>query len=117
MSGKTALPPVPPSLKQIASYIQRADELKTKDPVMSYWCMCSSSLGLYYRSSLDLSGTYYAAQMGLDLQVHEVAARNYLYTLISVLEEACSTFASVRNSQLTFGADEEGAQEQRCHRK
>ena len=32
------LPPVPPSLKSIAPYLQRAEELRTQDPVIAYWC-------------------------------------------------------------------------------
>ena len=43
-------------------------------------------------SKLSKIGTYYAAQTGLDLKVHEIAARDYLYTLIAALEEVCSTF-------------------------
>ncbi|KAL5534299.1 hypothetical protein ACEPAG_761 [Sanghuangporus baumii] len=63
------LPPLPSSLKAISSYIQRADELRQKDPVMAYWC------------------TYYAAQLGLDLKSHEIGARDYLFALITLLEE------------------------------
>jgi vacuolar protein sorting-associated protein VTA1 len=28
-----------PELKSISPYLQRADELQTKEPVMAYWCM------------------------------------------------------------------------------
>ncbi|EJD04017.1 DUF605-domain-containing protein [Fomitiporia mediterranea MF3/22] len=63
------LPPLPASLRSISSYIQRAEELRTKDPVMAYWC------------------TYYAAQLGLDLKSHETGARDYLFALITFLEE------------------------------
>ena len=29
---------VPPELKSIQSFIQRAEEVKTTDPVIAYWC-------------------------------------------------------------------------------
>lgn len=32
------LPPMSSDLKSILPYLQRADELKQKDPVMAYWC-------------------------------------------------------------------------------
>ena len=35
------LPPVPPSLKSIAPYLQRSEELRTQDPIIAYWCKCS----------------------------------------------------------------------------
>jgi vacuolar protein sorting-associated protein VTA1 len=40
MSGQKllGLPLVPPELKQIAPYLQRADELKQQEPIMAYWC-------------------------------------------------------------------------------
>ena len=33
-----SLPPIPPELKPITPYLQRADEIATNDPVISYWC-------------------------------------------------------------------------------
>ncbi|KLO13962.1 DUF605-domain-containing protein [Schizopora paradoxa] len=69
--GKLAssLPPPPSSLKLIHPYVLRADELQTKDPVMAYWCL------------------YYAAQIGLDLKTHEPGARDYILSLITMLEK------------------------------
>lgn len=32
------LPSIPPDLKAIAPYLQRADETKSQDPIISYWC-------------------------------------------------------------------------------
>ncbi|KAI5123598.1 hypothetical protein M0805_003415 [Coniferiporia weirii] len=64
-----ALPQLPTSLKPIAPYIQRAEELRSKDPVIAYWC------------------TYYAAQLGLDQKSHEPGSQEYLLTLITLLEE------------------------------
>ena len=37
-TGPLGLPPVSPELKSISPFLQRADELRTKDPVMAYWC-------------------------------------------------------------------------------
>ena len=34
-----ALPPAPAALKSISPYLQRADELRNKEPVIAYWCM------------------------------------------------------------------------------
>ncbi|GJJ09407.1 hypothetical protein Clacol_003629 [Clathrus columnatus] len=33
-----SLPPIPSEHKAIAPYFQRAQELRTKDPIMAYWC-------------------------------------------------------------------------------
>ena len=33
------LPPISVSLKSIAPYLQRAEELVEREPVVAYWCM------------------------------------------------------------------------------
>lgn len=33
------LPTIPHDLKPMTAYLQRAEELKAQDPVISYWCM------------------------------------------------------------------------------
>lgn len=33
------LPPIPPDLKSIAPYLQRAHETRSQDQIISYWCM------------------------------------------------------------------------------
>ena len=38
-----SLPPVPSELKSIAPYLQRADEVASSDPVISYWCTSTES--------------------------------------------------------------------------
>ncbi|EPQ60342.1 DUF605-domain-containing protein [Gloeophyllum trabeum ATCC 11539] len=63
------LPPVPPELKAIIPYVQRADELSSRDPIMSYWC------------------AYTAAQTGIALKSKAPAARTYLFALLSLLEK------------------------------
>lgn len=62
------LPPVPPELKSLTPYLQRADELKTKEPVMAYWC------------------AYYAAQVGIGLKAKAIPCRNFLFELLGLLE-------------------------------
>jgi len=62
------LPPISPELKSIASYLQRADELKSQDPIMAYWC------------------AYYAAQVGISLKAKDNSSRDVLFSLLSVLE-------------------------------
>ncbi|KAI8980751.1 Vta1 like-domain-containing protein [Trametes punicea] len=63
-----SLPPIPPELKAITPYLQRADELATKDPVIAYWC------------------AYYAAQQGITLRVKDATARHFLLELLGLLE-------------------------------
>ncbi|KAH7104665.1 DUF605-domain-containing protein [Auriculariales sp. MPI-PUGE-AT-0066] len=60
---------VPPELKPIAPYIQRAKEIKHADPVMAYWC------------------TYYAAKQGITLKVRSKDGRAYLVELMDTLEK------------------------------
>ncbi|KAF8913135.1 Vta1 like-domain-containing protein [Gymnopilus junonius] len=67
-SSVLGLPPVPPELKPIAPYLQRAEELKNQDPVISYWC------------------AYYAAQLGLTLKARNTPDRDFLFALLGVLE-------------------------------
>ena len=40
------LPPIPPELKAITPYLQRAEEVKSTDPVISYWCKLLHSIAL-----------------------------------------------------------------------
>ncbi|PCH33882.1 DUF605-domain-containing protein, partial [Wolfiporia cocos MD-104 SS10] len=62
------LPPVPPELKTVSPYLQRADELSTKEPVVSYWC------------------AYYAAQVGIALKPKDAPSRKFLFSLLEALE-------------------------------
>ena len=45
------LPSLPPALKSIAPFLQHTHELKSRDPIMAYWC------------------AYYAAQVGISLKL------------------------------------------------
>ncbi|KAI0673396.1 Vta1 like-domain-containing protein [Trametes maxima] len=63
------LPPVPHDLKAIAPFIQRADEISTKDPVIAYWA------------------AYYAAEQGIALKAKDADSRHFLLQLLSMLEE------------------------------
>ncbi|THG97724.1 hypothetical protein EW026_g4329 [Hermanssonia centrifuga] len=71
-----SLPSVPQELKPIASYLQRAEEVKAKDPVVAYWC------------------AYYAAQVGIGLKAKEHTARTFLFDLLGVLETMKSDIGS-----------------------
>ncbi|KAF7303308.1 hypothetical protein MKEN_01294900 [Mycena kentingensis (nom. inval.)] len=59
----------PPALKPIAPFLQRADELRSQDPIVAYWC------------------TYYAAQVGISLKAKDSASRDYLFELLGNLEK------------------------------
>ncbi|KAH7916430.1 Vta1 like-domain-containing protein [Hygrophoropsis aurantiaca] len=62
------LPPISPELKSITPFLQRADELVKKEPVIAYWC------------------AYYAAQVGISLKAKDNASRNLLLELLGALE-------------------------------
>ncbi|KAH9846845.1 Vta1 like-domain-containing protein [Lenzites betulinus] len=64
-----ALPATPPELRAVTPFLQRADELAAKDPVMAYWC------------------AYYAAQQGIARKVKDSAARHFLFELLGLLEK------------------------------
>lgn len=68
-----SLPPIPPDLKPITPYIQRAHEIRAQDPVISYWC------------------AHYAAQVGISLKAVGVPNRNFLAALLTMLEGLRST--------------------------
>ena len=44
LSTKMAPPNVPASLKSIQPYITKAEEMKTADPVVSYYCISTHSV-------------------------------------------------------------------------
>ncbi|KIJ66291.1 hypothetical protein HYDPIDRAFT_86643, partial [Hydnomerulius pinastri MD-312] len=62
------LPPVSVGLKAIAPYLQRAEELVTREPVIAYWC------------------AYYAAQVGISIKAQDTGSRNLLLNLLNALE-------------------------------
>ncbi|TFK56740.1 DUF605-domain-containing protein [Heliocybe sulcata] len=84
-SSYLGLGTVPADLKSIASYMQRADELAGRDPIMSYWC------------------AYAAAQTGIALKSKATPARTYLFSLLSLLERMKSDVVSTLGK--TGGAD------------
>ncbi|KIP12528.1 hypothetical protein PHLGIDRAFT_97921, partial [Phlebiopsis gigantea 11061_1 CR5-6] len=59
---------LPRELKSIQPFLQRAEEVKSADPVIAYWC------------------TYYAAQLGIALKLKDNAARTFLFDLLGRLE-------------------------------
>ncbi|KAI0068115.1 DUF605-domain-containing protein [Artomyces pyxidatus] len=68
MSSYIGLPPIPSDLKPLTSFLQRADEVKKQDPIISYWC------------------AYYAAQVGISLKAPAPANRAFLSSLLTALE-------------------------------
>ena len=82
----TNLPPVPPSLKSIASYLQRAEELRTQDPIIAYWCKYNY-LWRYTTCAYFSEGAYYAAQIGINLKTRDAASRVLLLALLDALEQ------------------------------
>ncbi|KAF5368571.1 hypothetical protein D9758_002250 [Tetrapyrgos nigripes] len=68
-SSYLGLPPLSPALRSLAPFLQRADELKDKEPIVAYWCL------------------YYAAQNGIALKAKDNASRDLLLELLSTLEK------------------------------
>lgn len=62
------LPPVSVGLKAVAPFLQRAEELVEREPVIAYWC------------------AYYAAQVGISLKAKDAASRTLLFGLLTALE-------------------------------
>lgn len=82
------LPPVSPSLKSIAPYLQRAEELRTQDPIIAYWCKYNDIVDiLLYLPFYFLEGAFYAAQIGITLKAHDSASRDLLSALLGALEQ------------------------------
>ncbi|KZT05846.1 DUF605-domain-containing protein [Laetiporus sulphureus 93-53] len=71
-----SLPPVPPELKSISPYLQRAEELASQDAVVAYWCAC------------------YAAQLGIAAKAKEPASRKFLFDLLDILEKMKAQMSS-----------------------
>ncbi|KAG6814128.1 hypothetical protein H0H92_002123 [Tricholoma furcatifolium] len=62
------LPPIPAPLKPITPFLQRANELRNQDFVMTYWC------------------AYHAAQLGISLSAKDEDSRGLLFKLLGFLE-------------------------------
>ena len=81
------LPPVPPSLKSITPYLQRAEELRTQDPIIAYWCKYNLSQKYTTVLTLVSEGAYYAAQIGINLKTRDAPSRDLLLALLGALEQ------------------------------
>jgi vacuolar protein sorting-associated protein VTA1 len=88
------LPPIPPDLKPITPYIQRAHETRAQDPVISYWCMSGFVFATCSLPTHLFVGAYYAAQVGISLKAVGVPNRNFLAALLTMLEGLRSTVGS-----------------------
>lgn len=65
----------PAELKALLPFVQRANELRTADKVIAYWCC------------------YYAAQLGISGNAKESESKMYLLTLMDTLEDLKSKLA------------------------
>ena len=88
------LPPIPSDLKSIAPYLQRAQETKTQDPVISYWCTSWAYLHLCVLPTRPFVGAYYAAQVGISLKAVSTPNRAFLAALLTSLENLRSSVSS-----------------------
>ncbi|CAE6432838.1 unnamed protein product [Rhizoctonia solani] len=78
---------VPPELKPIAPFLQRADEMRTKDPIISFWC------------------EYYAVKKGLSLKLSGGGGRQFLAKLMDSLEatkKALRDHESIQNEEVAY---------------
>ncbi|KAG6817961.1 hypothetical protein H0H87_012429 [Tephrocybe sp. NHM501043] len=71
------LPPVSAALRPVIPFLQRANELRTQDPVMAYWC------------------AYHAAQIGISLKAKDPASRDVLFALLGFLERLKKEIGSI----------------------
>src|ERR1700761_5449001 len=88
------LPPIPPDLKPITPYVQRAHETRTQDPIISYWCMSGFIFATCTIPTHLFVGAYYAAQVGISLKAIGVPNRSFLAALLTMLEGLRSTVGS-----------------------
>ena len=81
------LPPVPPPLKSIAPYLQRAEELRTQDPIIAYSCKYNHLCRYTNYCTYFSEGAYHAAQIGISLKARDPASSNLLNALLGALEQ------------------------------
>ncbi|CAE6468583.1 unnamed protein product [Rhizoctonia solani] len=77
---------IPPELKPIAPFLQRADEMRAKDPIISFWC------------------EYYAVKKGLSLKLGS-GGRPFLANLMDSLEAtklALRSHESITNEEVAY---------------
>ncbi|KEP47726.1 DUF605 domain protein [Rhizoctonia solani 123E] len=77
---------IPAELKPIAPFLQRADEMRTKDPIISFWC------------------EYYAIKKGLSLKLGS-GGRPFLANLMDSLEAtklALRSHESITNEEVAY---------------
>jgi vacuolar protein sorting-associated protein VTA1 len=80
------LPPLTAALKPLSPYLQRAEEVKSQDRIVAYWCK-SAYLGPFHPLTPNHTpGAYYAAQLGLSLNAQDMESRKVLFELVTVLE-------------------------------
>ncbi|KAI9349627.1 Vta1 like-domain-containing protein [Obelidium mucronatum] len=60
--------PIPEALKSITSFVQRAEELSTREPIVSYYC------------------NFYAAKLAIEAGAKDEDSQNYILSLLGGLE-------------------------------
>ncbi|KAG8729729.1 hypothetical protein FRC10_003487 [Ceratobasidium sp. 414] len=78
---------VPPELTPILPFLQQAEEIRSKDPVISYWC------------------GYHAAQEGLRLKLSTHEAHSFLFQLVDsllVTKEALCSHKAINDGNLGY---------------
>nr|CAG8488594.1 5773_t:CDS:2 [Entrophospora candida] len=72
-----SLPPLPNELKFISPYLQRAQELQQREPIIAYYC------------------NYYAAKLAIEKGTKEKGeSQNFLFKLLDVLEKEKKKFSN-----------------------
>jgi len=79
--------PFPASLKPVHPYLQKAEEMKNADPVVSYYC---SSL---FPAPLT-PGNYWAVQSAITLGLKDAEANVFLASLLDSLEKAKASMSN-----------------------
>lgn len=80
------LPPITKELKVITPYLQRAEEIKSQEPIVAYWCSSVHLLTFGILLTMAQLGAYYAAQVGIGLKARDTPSRELLLALLGLLE-------------------------------
>ena len=78
-SQRKMLPEIPSDLQSIIPYLQRASEIRARDPVMAYFCTSTTTNSF-------LLGAFYAANLALTAQ-RTPEVEHYIIALCEQLEE------------------------------
>ncbi len=86
-----SLPSLPEELKFINPYLQRGQETRKKEPVISYYCKIFNAFPKYlYSPELTFLlplGNYYAAKLALEKGTKSKDSKVFLNKLLDILEQ------------------------------